>query len=129
MGEDQRDERQAKRRRFAIAFRELLTARGLSQVAFAEQYRVAASTVNQWATGRSVPDPDDIFDLEAWFGLRPGGLSETLGYVPVEALTTTIEGTEATIEADPLLPDWGRRLLLTSYREIVSSRDVTRRRD
>lgn len=127
MADQRRDEREDRRRRFAAAFRKLLESHGLSQTAFAEQYGVAASTVNQWAMGRSVPEPDVVFDIERRFGLRPGGLSETLGYLPVQVLTATIEGTEAAIRTDPLLPAWGKEVLIVSYREMLNWRGGSRR--
>jgi transcriptional regulator with XRE-family HTH domain len=83
--------------------------------------------INPWRNLRAEPTPDEVFGLERFLRVPPGTLSKHLGYLPPEARAIGKASVEEAIAADPMLPDWGRRLLIASYREILSSRGGRRR--
>lgn len=93
--------------------------RGLSQVEVARLLRQkfgegVQSTVSDWEGGTKEPDPDQLFELERIYGVKPGSLSSRLGYVPLETLAFT--NTEQAIIADPHLPEVEKKMLVRAYR-------------
>lgn len=77
-------------RGFKQALRQAREARGISQDALAKRLGFRAQSVaSKWEDtegdqARKVPDPDDVFALEAALELPPGSLSRHLGYLPLK---------------------------------------------
>ena len=61
------------------------------------------------------PDPLTVFGMEHLLELPPGELSRHLGYRPVDSGESVVDA----IEADPLLDDASRRILLGAYQQAV----------
>lgn len=119
----------SRKRKFGSALRQVLKDRGLTQTAFALDYGAAPATVSQWVTGRSVPDPPDVFRLEEELGLPPATLSRHLGFQP---FTTDLRnhGTSSVpdaVRADPLLDEPIKEGLLAYYRTALRLRRAHRR--
>lgn len=109
------------RENFVRALYWLLEERTLSQRDLAEMMGWSSHTkMNPWRNLRSEPTPAEVFDMERALKVPSGTLSVHLGYRPLEEKRAL--GVEDAIDADPMLPDWGKRLLKTSYREIRNSR-------
>lgn len=123
-------DRQPMRGDFIRALYWLLDERGLSQRDLAEGMGWSTHTrIGPWKNLRGEPEPWEVFGLERLLKVPPGTLSRHLGYLPPEARSSqTAQSVEEAITADPMLPDWGKRLLTSSYREIINSRSGRRRR-
>src|SRR5918996_5488638 len=67
-----------KRQRFGATLRRHLKLWGLSQSALAERVGTTQSAVSAWASGKSMPSPDRVFELERIFELSPGTLASLL---------------------------------------------------
>lgn len=81
---------------------------------------VDRNTLYYWRDGKREPQRRQVFALERELGLPPGGLSHTLGYLPVSArpapiVSATATDTAAAIVADPTLSDESKRFLLGMY--------------
>lgn len=109
---------------FADRLVELMARRGdISQQSLADRLGVTRASINDWRRGRAIPAPATIFAIEQALDIRPGELSRTLGYLPLDAeekrATTVLEA----IAVDPDLNDEGRRLLRIVYEELTARRD------
>lgn len=107
------------RENFMRALTDLLAKRGLSQRELADGLGWTSHTrIQPWRNLKAEPKPEEVFAIERFLEVPPGQLSEHLGYVPVGSRPLLNRSVEDAIEADPMLPDWGKRLLRTNYREI-----------
>ena len=82
---------------------------------------VSQTGVAAWEAGRAAPEPDKVFRLEAVLELRPGHLSQHLGYGPLDGgpITPTVE---SAVLADPMLDDVDREAVLGLYRSLAARR-------
>ena len=78
-----------------------------------------ASAVTMWVNGETEPTRPKVWAIEAALGARPGGLSRLLGYLPLEA--RPVMTVPAAIDADPLLGEEGRRVLVAVYRAVTGT--------
>lgn len=114
-------ERLPLREDFMRALTWLLDERELSQRELAEGLGWSSHTrIQPWRNLKSEPKPSEVFEIERFLKVPPGTLSLHLGYLPpgARSMNSAAAGVEAAIEADPMLPDWGKRLLAANYREI-----------
>lgn len=76
-----------------------------------------ASAVTMWVNGDTEPTRPKVWATEAALGAKPGSLSRLLGYLPVDArpVTTVADA----IEADPVLGDEARKVLVAVYRAVT----------
>ena len=110
---------------FRRALRRAREAAGQSQSGLSQTIGVSRSAVWQWEEGRAIPTEDNVAALERELGLRPGGLSRLLGYLPADAVDReTISVIEA-LEADPKLGERERELLAAMYRQLVKQREAS----
>ena len=86
------------------------------------------SIINRWRHGVSEPDPEMVFAIEELLDVAPGSLSAHLGYLPLTAAKSGRVDVLKAIEADAVLPEWGKEIMRTSYREIIRSLGRGRRR-
>lgn len=76
------------------------------------------ATVRHWLFDAGVaPAPSKVFLIERALLVKPGLLSQVLGYLPPSA-RATVDVAEA-IHADVKLTDSGRRALLAAYQQLV----------
>lgn len=110
------DERAESRARFGLAVRTARTDTGWSQELLAQKIGVSQSAVGSWENGMFSPDPSTVFGLEALLGLRPGVLSQHLGYIPLgaEGLTTPRDVREAVLR-DERLDQTGKTAVIQLY--------------
>lgn len=102
---------------FAVALHNAITEAEVTHADLADTLGVATSGISQWTTSRATPSPDTVFRIEEALGLKPGTLSKTLGYLPVNA--RQILTVPQAVDLDDQLTPLGRRLLLSAYRELV----------
>lgn len=124
MAADRNDDRRMMRADFIRTLDWLLTERGLSQRRFVADIGLSSHTeVTRWKSLGYEPRPETVFQIEEYFGLAPGTLSRTLGYLPVNARSIPLDTSdfEEVVKAHQVLPAWGKEILLTSYREIIGS--------
>lgn len=121
-------DRRPMREDFVRALYWLLDERGVSQRQLAEDLGWGSHTrINTWRNLTREPEPWEVFELEEYLRVPPGTLSKSLGYMPPGVRAEGGATVEEAINADARLPEWGRRLLVTSYREILNSRAGRRR--
>ena len=112
-------ERLPLREDFVRALTWLLEERGLSQRELAEGMGWTSHTrLQPWQRLRAEPKPQEVFALERFLRVPSGTLSRHLGYLPLDARPMTTGTVGDVIDADPMLPDWGKRLLKANYTEI-----------
>lgn len=93
-------------REFKQALRQAREARGLSQDALVKRMGLRSQSVaSKWEDtegdqARKVPDPDDVFALEAVLELPAGTLSRHLGYLPLHVQEVPKIDAVAAIMAD-----------------------------
>lgn len=126
--EQTRTDRTPLREDFIRALYWLLDERGVSHRQLADDLGWGSHTrINVWRNLKAEPEPWEVFELEEYLRVPPGTLSKNLGYMPPgirsEGAATVLEA----IDADAQLPEWGRRLLKSSYNEILNSRAGRRR--
>jgi transcriptional regulator with XRE-family HTH domain len=94
--------------------------RRLSQRKVADTIGVSHTAVSQWESGRSLPVPAKVPDLERLLDLEPGTLSRLLGYLPIASGDdkTSLDVIEA-IRRDARLGEHGQELLITMYRQLL----------
>lgn len=107
---------QAALRRFGRAVGEARDARGWSQEELAQRAGVSQSNVSGWESGKWAPDPDAVFAVERALRVKPGGLSEHLGYVPASPSDRQIDLVAAILDSD--LDEIDRRALAGLYRQL-----------
>lgn len=95
----------------------LLDSRAVKRPALAEVLGVSPELVRQWLTGATEPGRTKVFAIERHFELRPGALSRTLGYLPLEA--RSVQSVEAAIDADPSLSETSKAGLRQAYRAMA----------
>jgi transcriptional regulator with XRE-family HTH domain len=98
--------------------------RRLSLAALGRATGVSKSAVAQWESGRSLPIPAKVPDLERALDLEPGTLSRLLGYLPITSGDdkTALDVIEA-IRRDVRLGEHGQELLITMYRQLLRQRE------
>ena len=79
----------------------------------------SASAVTMWVNGDTEPTRPKVWAIEAALGARPGTMSRLLGYLPVDA--RPVATVPAAIDADPLLGEEGRRVLVAVYRAVTGT--------
>ena len=79
----------------------------------------SASAVTMWVNGDTEPTRPKGWAIEAALGAKPGALSRLLGYLPLEA--RPVATVPAAIDADPLLGEEGRRVLVAVYRAVTGT--------
>jgi transcriptional regulator with XRE-family HTH domain len=114
----------AQKEEFRRVLRETRTRRRLSLSALGAAAGVSKSAAAQWESGRSLPVPAKVPDLERALELEPGGLSRLLGYLPIATGDdkTSLDVIEA-IRRDARLGEHGQELLITMYRQLLRQRE------
>ena len=107
-----------KRQRFAAALRRHLKLWGLSQTALAERLGTTQSAVSAWASGKSTPNPDRVFELERIFEVSPGTLAGLLQYRAPEEGPHRCDIVKA-IEENETLSRAHKELMLTMYASLI----------
>jgi transcriptional regulator with XRE-family HTH domain len=127
-------ERNEARRPMRLAFIDALFAimkqKGISQRQVATDLGWSTHTrFTKWGHGISEPEPDEVFEIERYLLVHPGTLSRHLGYLPLEAeKASRPTGFEAIVQADDMIPDWGKDQLISVYRGIIRALGRGRRR-
>jgi len=117
--DDTRTKRDEQRRAFARELDTVANELGLSQAELARILGMAQQTISKYITSEQPPDnPEVVFEIERKLGIVPGGLSHTLGYMPLEHVSTP-----AAISNDPGLSPAERKMLLTLYRNLLIVHD------
>ncbi len=107
-----------KRQRFGAALRRHLKLWGLSQASLAERLGTTQSAVSAWASGKSMPSPDRVFELERIFELSPGTLAGILQYRAPEEQEHRCDIVKA-IEENETLSRAHKELMLTMYASLI----------
>ena len=107
-----------KRQRFGVALRRHLKLWGLSQAALADRLGTTQSAVSAWASGKSVPSPDRVFELEKVFELSPGTLAGLLQYRAPAEKEHRCDIVKA-IEENETLSRAHKELLLMMYASLI----------
>jgi hypothetical protein len=71
------------------------------------------------------PNPRQAVAIEQALGVRPGTLTQLLGYLPVDA--KPIQSVREAIEADPGLDELGRAAMSSTYQALVAKHLPARR--
>jgi transcriptional regulator with XRE-family HTH domain len=104
---------------FGAAIRSARLDAAVSQEALGAQLGSSQASVASWERGTYIPDPEVVFRLERKLGVRPGALSQHLGYLPIEAaggtLVPTVDVAEAILK-DTHLGEAEKRGLIAAYR-------------
>ena len=110
----------AQKDEFRRILRETRIRRRLSLNALASAVGVSKSAAAQWESGRSLPVPAKVLDLERALELEAGALSRLLGYLPIVSGDdkTSLDVIEA-IRRDKRLGEHGQELLITMYRQLL----------
>jgi len=113
----------AQKQEFRRVLKETRTRRRLSLSALGAAAGVSKSAAAQWESGRSLPAPAKVPDLERALELEPGALSRLLGYLPITSGDdkTSLDVIEA-IRRDGRLGTHGQELLITMYRQLLRQR-------
>jgi transcriptional regulator with XRE-family HTH domain len=108
------------REEFRRRLRERREQQRLSQRDVADIIGVSHTAVSQWESGRSLPVPTKVPELERALELEPGALSRLLGYLPITTGEdkTSLDVIEA-IRRDRRLGEHGQELLITIYRQLL----------
>lgn len=107
-----------RRQQFAATLRRHLKLWGLSQGALAERLGTAQSAVSGWATGKSAPNPERVFEMERVLQLSPGTLAAILQYRAPEEEEHRCDVVRA-IEENDVLSRAHKELLLTMYASLI----------
>lgn len=102
---------------FGDALSDLLDTRRVKRPALAEALDVSPELVRQWQTGQSEPPRTKVFAIEKHFRLRPGALSRTLGYLPLEA--RSVRSVVEAIDTDTALSEVAKAGLRDAYRAMA----------
>jgi hypothetical protein len=78
-----------------------------------------ASAVTMWVNGDTEPTRPKVWAIETALGAKPGALSRLLGYLPLDA--RPVATVPAAIDADPLLGDDARKVLVAVYRAVTET--------
>jgi hypothetical protein len=98
---------------------------GKSQVEVARKADIAPSTISTWISGGGA-DPQRVFAVERALGLRPGELSEHLGYLPLDAVDKPQPpDVRYAIDRDPDLDPLDRDALLMLYNVFRKRSDLS----
>lgn len=117
---DREVDRRARREAFIRDLYGVMEQKGVTQRELRDELGWGShTTMNRWRHLIAEPLPDEVFELERILGVAPGTLSAHLGYMPLKA--ERLAGVEAAVEADQIIPPWGKEILLTAYREIMRS--------
>lgn len=106
-----------------VLFGQVLAAerqqRGLSQTELGRQLGgVVQATVSSWESGTTTPSVDQLFALEALFGVD---FSTSLGRSPADTLR---ESTAQCILTEPSLPEWARPVALAMFVALCKSTEA-----
>lgn len=111
---------------FAAALRAEMEARELTQIALGAILGVSQPTLSNWTTGRYVPEPVYVFEMERALGLRAGSLSRHLGYGPLGSTAMVVSVLDAIAAAD--LPEATKKTLTAVYGALVPTSTARRSR-
>lgn len=91
---------------------------GLTQTALSAATGIPQSTISVFERGEAEPGPDAVFSMEDALNLKPGALSQLLGFVRtgMEVFTSI----EVVISVDPNLDEPARQLLIQLYERLKS---------
>jgi transcriptional regulator with XRE-family HTH domain len=114
----------AQKDEFRRVLREARARRRLSLRVLGEVAGVSKSAVAQWESGRSLPVPAKVPELERALEMEPGALSRLLGYLPITGgdEKTSLDVIEA-IRRDARLGEHGQELLIAMYRQLLRQRE------
>jgi transcriptional regulator with XRE-family HTH domain len=114
----------AQKEEFRRVLKETRARRRLSLAGLGRAAGVSKSAVAQWESGRSLPTPAKVPNLERALELEPGALSRLLGYLPITSGDdkTALDVIEA-IRRDARLGERGQELLITMYRQLLRQRE------
>lgn len=127
--DDANETRRAMREAFVNDLYRLMDQKGIGQRRLADRLDLAGhTTISRWRHLAGEPPAELVFRIEKALGVDPGTLSRHLGYLPLDAAPPPKITLPEMIEADPILPPWGKEILLTAYREIMRSLGKGRRR-
>jgi transcriptional regulator with XRE-family HTH domain len=109
---------------FRRVLKEARARRRLSLRVLGEVAGVSKSAVAQWESGRSLPVPSKVPELERALEMEPGALSRLLGYLPITGgdEKTSLDVIEA-IRRDARLGEHGQELLIAMYRQLLRQRE------
>lgn len=79
---------------------------------------ISQASVSQWASGEHEPKRAVVFMMEVTLNLRPGTLSQLLGYLPLTARST--RSVAEAVAADTALTKKDRSVLLAVYSSLRS---------
>lgn len=111
-------EDEARRRAFGAALRDVLRVRGITQEELAAMVGdVSQAAISAWLSGASAPRSVSLtFAVERALKVKPGSLSQHLGYLPPEALSGPRASVESAVLEDPGLTSDEKEILLAGYR-------------
>ena len=114
----------AQKDEFRRVLKEARARRRLSLRVLGEVAGVSKSAVAQWESGRSLPVPAKVPELERALEMEPGALSRLLGYLPITGgdEKTSLDVIEA-IRRDARLGEHGQELLIAMYRQLLRQRE------
>ncbi len=120
----------AQKEEFRRVLKQTRARRRLSLNALGAAAGVSKSAAAQWESGRSLPVPAKVPDLERALDLEAGALSRLLGYLPIASGDDKIslDVIEA-IRGDTRLGKHGQELLITMYRQLLHQRKEAARSD
>lgn len=118
----------ARRVAFGEALRQAMAAGGWTQDALAEALGFRQATISAWISGKSQPEEiDTAFRVEKLLGIRPGGLTRHLGYLPLDAVKS-VATVESAILEDDALTEAEKAMLLGGYRAAMANKTNRRGR-
>jgi transcriptional regulator with XRE-family HTH domain len=100
--------------RLGAVIRQARLDANMSQTALAEATGVEQTKLSRWELAKSTPSVVDVANLEFALLLRPGDILIRAGFVEMPPLDT-----ERAIQADPILRDEERSILLRFYKTAV----------
>jgi transcriptional regulator with XRE-family HTH domain len=114
----------AQKDEFRRVLKEARARRRLSLRVLGEVAGVSKSAVAQWESGRSLPVPAKVPELERALEMEPGALSRLLGYLPITGgdEKTSLDVIEV-IRRDARLGEHGQELLIAMYRQLLRQRE------
>ena len=107
--------------RFGRLLADALKVRGMKQEHLAGMLGTTQSSVSGWINGKYEPAATTVFRIERALALEPGHLSRPLGYLPVEAASSSVS-VEGAIFQSAALDDEEKGALVALYHVLVDRR-------